>query len=169
MRAAAAAAHARPRTTRQPAAQRGARPRSVRSAAAAVRSCMRSGTHNAAALVHSCWRRHNVGLLLRGRRASAVSQRHVHRAALRNAMADGSLAPPPLLVVAAGASSRARSTSSAHSPRGVPPPPPSRAAALPRARALPCSESADGGRGGGFRAAGTAGGACSSNGARGAR
>jgi len=130
---------------------------------------MRSGTHNAAALVHRCWRRHNLGLLLLGRRASAVSQRHVHRAALRNAMADGSLAPPPLLLVAAGASSRACSTSSAHSPRGVPPPPPSRAAALPRARALPCSESADGGRGGGFRAAGTAGGACSSNGARGAR
>ena len=46
--------------------------------------------------------------------------------------------------------------------------------ALPRALALPCSESAGGGarlsrRGGGFRAAGTAGGACSSNGARGAR
>ena len=54
-----------------------------------MRSCMRSGTYNAAALVHSCWRRHNVGLLLLGRRASAVSQRHVHCAALRNAMADG--------------------------------------------------------------------------------
>jgi len=111
---------------------------------------MRSGTRNAAALVHRCWRRHNLGLLLRGRRASAVSQRHVHRAALRNAMADGSLAPPPLLLVAAGASSRARSISSAHSPRDVPPPPPSRAAALPRERALPCSESAGGGRGGAF-------------------
>ena len=89
-----------------------------------MRSCMRSGTRNAAALVHRCWRRHNLGLLLLGRRASAVSQRHVHRAALRNAMADGSLAPQPLLLVAAGASSRARSTSAAHSPRGVPPPPP---------------------------------------------
>ena len=46
-----------------------------------------------------CWRRHTLGVLLRGWLASAVSQRrerkHVHRAALRNAMADGSLAPPP--------------------------------------------------------------------------
>ena len=34
---------------------------------------MRSGTRNAAALVHRCWRRHTLGLLLRGWRASTLT------------------------------------------------------------------------------------------------
>ena len=107
-----------------------------RAASQRARRCRCSAQRHARrrrALVHRCWRRHTLGLLLRVcgsprlcRSGESASTCTAPRCADRS-LADGSLAPPPLLLAAAGA--RARSTSAAHSPRGVPPPPPSRAAA----------------------------------------